>query len=107
MRIYIAGPYTKGDVAINVSKAIEAASELLYMGHTPFVPHLSHFWHLVSPQDYEVWTAWGIVWLELCEAVLRLPGESEGADKECAWALAHGMIVYRSLEALHHDSSQG
>ena len=106
MRIYVAGPYTKGDVAVNVRAAIEAASELLYLGHTPFIPHLCHFWHLVSPQDYDVWMKWDMAWLPFCEAVLRIPGESDGADKECAWALAHGKTVYRTIEALAADLNQ-
>ena len=100
MRIYVAGPYTKGDVAVNVRKAIEVATELLELGHTPFVPHLTHFWHLVSPQDYEVWTELDMAWLALCEAVLRLPGESEGADKECEWALANGLTIYMDVEVV-------
>ncbi len=100
MRIYVAGPYTTGDVAINVHKAIEVATTLLEMGHTPFIPHLSHFWHLVSPQDYDVWIEWDMAWLEFCEAVLRLPGLSPGADKECEWALAHGMTVYMDIEVI-------
>ena len=29
MKVYIAGPYTKGDVAINVRNAIEAADRVL------------------------------------------------------------------------------
>ena len=100
MRIYIAGPYTDGDVAVNVHKAIEAATKLLELGHTPFVPHLTHFWHLVTPQDYDIWAKWDMVWLEFCEAVLRLPGLSPGADKECAWALANGLTVYMDIEVV-------
>ena len=100
MRIYIAGPYTNGDVAVNVHRAIEAATSLLEAGHTPFLPHLTHFWHLVSPQDYEVWIKLDMAWLALCEAVLRLPGESVGADKECAWALANGLTVYMDIEVV-------
>ncbi len=98
MRIYVAGPYTKGDVAVNVSEAILAASELLQLGHIPFVPHLCHFWHMLTPQDYEVWTQWDMEWLPFCEAVLRLPGESEGADAEVEWALQHDIKVFYSIE---------
>ena len=101
MRIYVAGPYTKGDVAVNVSNAILAATELLELGHTPFLPHLCHFWHLVSPQEYEVWTKWDIVWLAQCEAVLRLPGESSGADHEVDMArLNIDIPVYYSVEEI-------
>ena len=38
-KVYIAGPYTKGDVALNVRKAYEAANQLADLGFAPFVPH--------------------------------------------------------------------
>lgn len=41
MFIYIAGPYTKGDVAQNVRNAIYTANSVRAVGHTPFVPHFS------------------------------------------------------------------
>jgi len=82
MLIYIAGPYTKGDVAANVKAAIDAADQIIELGHTPYIPHLTHFWHLVSPHPYEFWLAYDMVWLDKCDALLRLPGESSGADKE-------------------------
>lgn len=104
MRIYVAGPYTKGDVAVNVRKAIDAGTELLHRGHTPFVPHLYHFWHMITPQDYDVWTRQDMVWLEFCQAVLRLPGESEGADKEVEWALNNRMEVYYNVWEIPHGN---
>lgn len=38
-KIYVAGPYTKGDVAENVHKAFKAANDLADLGFAPFVPH--------------------------------------------------------------------
>lgn len=38
-RIYVAGPYTKGDVEANVARAIEAGDVVAYHGMTPFIPH--------------------------------------------------------------------
>lgn len=81
-RVYIAGPYTKGDVALNVRTAIEAADRVLKAGHVPFVPHLFHFWHLLIPGPYEQWTAMDLDWLKVCDVVWRLPGKSLGADAE-------------------------
>jgi hypothetical protein len=46
-RIYVAGPYTKGDVAVNVRNAFEAANRLADVGFAPFVPHATHFWHML------------------------------------------------------------
>lgn len=97
MRIYIAGPYSKGDVAQNVRNAMFAANYLAHIGHTPFIPHLSHFWHLAFPHPYEFWLKQDMVWLLQCDAILRLEGESNGADKEVAEAEKHGITVYRSV----------
>ncbi len=100
MRVYVAGPYTKGDVAVNVRNAILVANDLLEMGHVPFCPHLSHFWHLVTPRPYEEWLAIDIEWLRQCEAVYRMDGESSGADLEVADAQGLRIPIYSGREGI-------
>lgn len=100
LRVYVAGPYTHGDVARNVAAALAAADALIRAGAAPFVPHLSHFQHMAHPQPYETWTALDLAWLEVCDAILRLPGHSPGADAEEAWCQAHGLPVFNSLDPL-------
>ena len=100
MRIYISAPYSKGDIALNVRNAILAGDKLLEMGHIPFVPHLTHFWHYISPKSYNTWLQIDMDWLKICDAVLRLPGESIGADHEVNWAYLNGKPVYYNLEDL-------
>jgi hypothetical protein len=100
MRIYVAGPYTKGDVAVNVRNAILAGEQVAAMGHIPFIPHLTHFWHLVCPHDVKFWYEQDLVWLRQCEALLRLPGESTGADEEVRLAQELGLPVFRSIERI-------
>lgn len=97
-RVYIAGPYTKGDVAVNVRNAIAAADTLLAAGHWPFVPHLTHFWHLIYPRDWHDWIALDERWLLCCEAVVRLPGDSKGADHEVRLAKNYGIPVFDTVE---------
>lgn len=97
LRVYVAGPYTKGDVALNVRKAIEAANELYDNGMFPYVPHLTHFWHLVQWRPYEDWLKLDLVWLRMSDAVLRLSGESSGADKEVEEAKRLGMPVFHRV----------
>ena len=99
MRVYVAGPYTTGDVAVNVRQAIEAADFLLKAGHIPFLPHLTHFWHLVCPGPYEQWIALDLAWLPFCEALVRLDGESSGADNEVKEAGRLGIPVFHGLDA--------
>ena len=97
MKIYIAGPYTKGDVAENVRAAIFAANYVAHLGHFPFVPHLTHFWHLVLPNPYDFWITQDLEWLKVCDAILRLEGESTGADNEVKAAQQMGLPVYHSV----------
>lgn len=98
MKIYVAGPYTKGDVAMNVKYAIHEGDYLAGLGHFPFIPHLSHFWHLVAPhEDINFWYEQDNEWLKVCDAILRLKGESVGADAEVALARELGLIVYDSV----------
>lgn len=97
MRIYVAGPYTQGDPAVNVRRAVEAADGLAKRGHVPFIPHLSHFWHLLFPHEYVFWMEQDLAWLRQCEAILRLEGESPGADCEVRMAEELGLGVYRSV----------
>lgn len=98
MRVYVAGPYTNGDVALNVRAAIEAADRILKAGHAPYVPHLMHFWHLVCPGPYEQWIQFDLEWLPVCDALVRLPGESSGADGEVRLAESLGIPVYYGLD---------
>lgn len=98
MLVYIAGPYTKGDVAVNVWKAIQTANRLLGIGYTPYIPHLTHFWHIITPKHYQEWLNYDTIMLRRCDCVLRIPGESDGADKEVALAKSLGMTVYYDIK---------
>jgi len=100
MFIYVAGPLTKGNYAHNVHNAIVAADKLVQAGHVPFIPHLAAFWELVCPHDYEYWMRYDLNWLSKCDGLVRLPGESSGADREVQYARNLKMPVYIGLEAL-------
>jgi hypothetical protein len=99
-RIYVAGPYTNGDVAVNVRNAYEAATRLADLGFAPFVPHATHFWHLLFPRPYEFWLELDNEFLPCCAAVLRLPGPSNGADKEVQLAERLGIPVFHEISRL-------
>lgn len=100
MLIYIASPYTLGDTALNVRAQIEAAEEIINLGHVPYVPLLTHFWHMISPHDHHYWMNLDRPWLLQCDAVLRLPGESKGAEEEVRVAQIHKMMVFYSLQEI-------
>jgi hypothetical protein len=96
-RVYIASPYTKGDVATNVRAQMDAFAMLMDAGLAPYAPLLSHFQHLVHPRDYRLWLEFDRTWVETCDAFLRLPGESHGADTERGWALGCGKPIFFSV----------
>jgi hypothetical protein len=98
MRIYIACPYSKGDQAVNVRRSIDAAEAVAAKGHFPFNPLFSHFWHMIHPHDYKFWINQDLEWLRECQAVLRLSGESLGADAEVELAKIYGKPVFWSVE---------
>lgn len=102
MFIYIAGPITHGDRPKNIHDAVMAASKIRKANpaHVPFIPHLYELWSLIDPQTYEFWMALDLAWLGHCTALVRLPGESPGADREVAFARAAGMPVFFGLDAL-------
>lgn len=97
MKVYVAGPYTKGDQILNVRRVLKAADKVLDAGHTPFVPHLYHFWHLLSPKPYETWMELDQTWLLECDVMIRLSGDSDGSDTERKVATDIDMPVYTSV----------
>ena len=99
MRVYIAGPYTKGDVVVNVRNAVLAADRIFDAGHLPYVPHLTHLWHTVSPHPWEDWMRLDMGWLPACDALVRMPGESTGADLEVEQARNLGIPVFDGVDA--------
>ena len=98
--IYISSPYTIGNQADNVRRQVMVANELLTLGFVPFCPCLSHLWHLITPKPQQEWLDIDLALLSRMDALLRLPGESEGADNEVAFALQSGLPVYYSLEEI-------
>lgn len=99
-KIYIAGPYTLGDTAANVKNAMAAFNQLMELGFAPFEPHLTHFQHICFPQSYETWLAYCFEWVVACDGLLRLPGESAGADQEISVARDHDIPVFHNMDEL-------
>lgn len=97
MRIYIAGPYTNGDIAQNVRNAIMEGDYVeTVLGHHVIIPHLTHFWHMLMPHNIEYWYEHDLRDLRTCDALLRLPGTSTGADREVEMAKKLGLTIYHN-----------
>ncbi len=115
-RIYIAGPVGKGDLAHNVNQATEAFVKLAKLGFAPFCPHWGVYAKPCVPilgciectgtitgnddMSHEDWMGIDLAWVKVSDGVLRLPGESIGADMETKCALENEISVFHSVEDL-------
>jgi hypothetical protein len=87
---------------VNCRNAILVASRLVDDGIvTPLLPHLVLLWDLVDPRPVDFWLAYDELLIRRSDAVLRLPGESVGADREIAFADGLGMPVFEDKAALY------
>ena len=113
--IYIAGPISRGDLEHNINQAIEALKSLAMAGFAPWCPQLScfssgAFTDAASGQVYarattdgcglahSHWIKIDLTFVERSDAVLRLFGESVGADAEVEHARGRGIPVFNSID---------
>lgn len=115
-RIYLAGPVSRGPLVHNVNQATAAFVALAKAGFAPFAPQLSVYCRPCRPHavgvvcvgtvagndemSYEDWMQVDLPWVEASDAVLRLPGESVGADREVAHARERGIPVFDSVASV-------
>ena len=76
------------------------ADQLINHGFAPFSPLTCHFQHMMFPQEYETWMKLDLAWIDKCDALLRLDGESMGADREVEFAIKKGIPVFGSVNAV-------
>jgi hypothetical protein len=111
LRVYVAGPLSQGDPAMNVAYAVEVGTALRELGFVPFIPHLSHFWSMIAAAGggtyrsgghftYDDWLNYDLAWLKTCQAMYRIAGLSKGADIEEAFAKANGIPVFSNITDL-------
>ena len=112
LMILIAGPYasgTDGDpvlMAQNLARLEEAAWPIFRAGHIPMIGEWVALPVLSSagaggpadPLAADVMYPTAERLLQHCNGVLRLPGESRGADQDVAIAEQREIPVYRRLE---------
>jgi uncharacterized protein YjeT (DUF2065 family) len=101
--VFVAGPITgdgETEVLTNIRLGIDAAQRLLVQGFVPFSPHTHVAWGLVYRNSPRLWKQLDLNWLERCDALLRISGESAGAAAEVAYAELHGIPVFNSVEDL-------
>ena len=119
MLILIAGPYRSGTgddpalMARNLARLEEAAWPIFQAGHVPMIGewvalpvlHGAGATSVADPLAEQVLYPTAERLLQHCDAVLRLPGESRGADQDVAIARERGIPVYFSLEEIPEGRS--
>lgn len=96
LRVYISGPITKGDRNENFYLAAQAEVFLMENGFAPLNPMRS----MIMPHAWEErfshndWLDVDKTWVEVADAVIRLPGASVGADIETEYAKELGLPVF-------------
>ena len=114
MLILIAGPYRSGTgddptlMAANLARLEEAAWPIFRAGHVPMIgewvalPVLrgAGATSVTDPLAAQVLYPTAERLLHHCDAVLRLPGESTGADQDVAIARDRGLPVYYGVDEI-------
>lgn len=111
--ILIAGPYrsgTDGDparIAANLERLEEASAPIFRLGHVPMIgewvalPILRTLGAAdAADADGDVMYETAHRLLQHCDAVLRLPGASAGADTDVEIARESGLPVYFSIDEI-------
>jgi hypothetical protein len=110
--ILIAGPYRSGTgddpakMAHNLRQLEQASWPIFQAGHVPMIGEwvALPIWHVAGGQqvgdalyDQILHPTAGRL-IERCDAILRLPGESKGADNDVRLAHERGIPVYFRIE---------
>ncbi len=97
--IYLAGPIDGGGTrAANLALALEYSEYILEIGGIPYSPQLNGiFWNAFSPKPRDVWLQMDFDMILHCDALVQMPGESEGADKELNFAIYNGIACFNVL----------
>ena len=99
--VYISGPMSLGDRVENLAMAMKAMRELIALGYAPLCPQLTFFAEPFMDASHADWIDVDIPWVRSAKAVLRLLGDSRGADREVAAATAAGVPVFAHVRELH------
>jgi len=82
IKVYLAAPYSHGDREANLRRSIDIAEELMVAGFVVFNPLLDRYHQAVHRHEHSFWMEQGKAWIDCCDMVMRIPGQSLGADEE-------------------------
>lgn len=95
--VYVAGPMTADPFGC-VRQSLPAFALLRRLGAVPFCPQWSVIAEIAEARPYEEWLAYDFDVIRNAAALLRLPGESAGADREVALAHELGIPVFHGSD---------
>lgn len=85
---------------VNCHRGILVATTAWHAGWHPIAPQLNGFWEMISgaldvhnADGAAGWLEYDFSFLTRCDALYRIPGESEGADREVALMEQHRKLV--------------
>ena len=93
-RCYLSCPITKGIRTENFARACNTQAALMDKGFAVLNPALSMLHPDAWTIPHAVWIENDLPWVSVCDVVLRLPGESAGADEETRFAESQGIPVF-------------
>jgi hypothetical protein len=98
--VYVAAPYNSNPIH-NTWQSMIYANQLVDLGLIPIVPHISSMlWNLHTPRPEAFWYQYTMELMRLCDAVVRFPGESKGAEAEIREAETMGILVFYNIKDL-------
>lgn len=108
--VYVGGPISKGPWDGNMLQATRAFNMFVYGGLIPFVPHATSTLNKqyvsgkisVAPtDDYHFWLGYDFSYLrDVMHAMLRMPGESWGTDREEEYMESINKPVFDTVEEI-------
>lgn len=101
----VAGPFGHGakseeDKLVNLRKLNRAAVEIFRKGHTPIIGvnmALPMIEAAGKDSFAEIMMPLSLSLCDRCDAILRIEGESAGADQEVAVFKERGKVIFRNL----------
>lgn len=100
--VYVAGPVTDGGGPINwdaVRRAEEVGATLADAGYSPIVPHSMAHWAVERGHQWYMRVC--LAQVARCDVLLRLRGDSVGADMEVrAAARARRIVVFEQHDGI-------
>lgn len=114
--VYVGGPISKGSWDGNMLQATRAFNMFVYGGLIPFVPHATSTLNKqyvtgrisVAPtDDYNFWLGYDFSYLrDVMHAMLRMPGDSWGTDRESEYMISINKPVFDTVEEIF-DYAEG